>query len=354
MAVTLIIESVRPEWISVRASPLAELCAALHALDEPGHHPSSQSWVSAVHSDIPGDLLTRATVWAPLWGAFRARYLLPLAAGGAERSLDAELDCIARLPVEAFTNLTVQALIGKNLTSGEPPLNAAAVLPRLRLISLGRYDLALRLIEDPARLRGDLLDFLGAFAAAAFDEEWRRVRGVVDPDVQARLRQLRLRGTTGAFDGIGAVADDPPRVVFDKLYHARARLDARMPCVLVPSVHGDPHLVIKHVPGYPAVVQYPVVPTAEAVPFEEMRRRLAALQDPTRLLICRDILRHPSATAELATRLGMTAPQISRHLRQLREAGLVSTHRHGAAVYYRLNVDVIRRLGPDLLSGLRH
>ncbi|NGO08408.1 winged helix-turn-helix transcriptional regulator [Streptomyces sp. HC44] len=353
MAVTLHIDAARPEWITVRPSPLAELCAALHALDEPGHHPASQSWVSAVHSGVTGDLLTRATVWAPLWGAFRARYLLPLTAG-AERSLGAELDGIARLPLDAFTALTVQALIGKNPTSGEPPQDPAAVLPRLRLISLGRYDLGLRLIEDPARFRGELLDFLAAFAAAAFDEEWRRVRAAVDPDVQTRLRQLRLRGVTGAFDGIGAVADDPPRVVFDKLYHATVRLDARMPCVLVPSAHGDSHLVVKHVPGYAVVVQYPVVPAVEAVPVEEMRRRLAALQDPTRLLICRDILRHPAATAELAARLGMTSPQISRHLRQLREVGLVSTHRHGAVVYYRLNVDAIRRLGPDLLSGLRH
>jgi DNA-binding transcriptional ArsR family regulator len=177
---------------------------------------------------------------------------------------------------------------------------------------------------------------------------------VVDADMQARLRQLRLHGAAGAFDGIGAVTEDPPRVVFDELYHATVRVVARTPCLLVPSAHGDPHLVVKHLPGFPAVVQYPVVPTADAVPVEEMRRRLAALQDPTRLRICRDILRHPSATAELATRLGMTAPQISRHLRQLREAGLVSTHRHGAAVYYRLDVDAVRRLGPDLLSGLRH
>lgn len=367
MAVTLIIESLRPQSVSVRPSPLAELCAALHALDEPGHHPASQSWVSTVHSDVTADLLTRATVWAPLWSAFRARYLFPLTAGagagagagaaagaGAERSLDAELDDLARLPVDAFTALTVQALIGKNLTSGEPPLDAPSLLPRLRLISLSRYDLCLRLIGDPGLFRDELLDFLGTFAAAAFEEEWRRVRAAVEPDMQNRLRKLRLRGTTGPFDGIADPADDPPRVIFDKLYHATVRLDARTPCLLVPSVHGDPHLVVKHVPGHPVVVQYPVESTGEAVPVEEVRKRLAALQDPTRLRICRDILRHPSATAELATRLGMTSPQISRHLRRLRELGLVSTHRHGAAVYYRLNVDAVRRLGPDLLSGLRH
>ncbi|GAA2400378.1 hypothetical protein GCM10010255_36690 [Streptomyces coeruleofuscus] len=181
----------RPELITVRPSPLAELCAALHALDEPEHHPASQAWLSAVHHDITDDLLARATVWAPLWGAFRARYLLPLTTG-PERSLDAELAGVSRLSVEAFTALTLEALISKNRTSGEPPQDPAGALRRLRPISLRRYDLGLRLIDDPARFRDELLDFLAAFAAALLDEEWRRVRADVDADARARQRQLRL------------------------------------------------------------------------------------------------------------------------------------------------------------------
>ncbi|WP_346138383.1 metalloregulator ArsR/SmtB family transcription factor [Streptomyces coeruleofuscus] len=66
------------------------------------------------------------------------------------------------------------------------------------------------------------------------------------------------------------------------------------------------------------------------------------------------MLRHPAATAELAARLGMTSPQVSRHLRHLREAGLVLTHREGTAVYYGLNTEAMGRLGPDLLVGLHH
>ncbi|WP_078603107.1 MULTISPECIES: ArsR family transcriptional regulator [unclassified Streptomyces] len=50
----------------------------------------------------------------------------------------------------------------------------------------------------------------------------------------------------------------------------------------------------------------------------------------------------------------MTSPQVSRHLRKLREAGLVLTHWEGTAVYYRLDTDAIGRLGPDLLVGLLH
>ncbi|WP_263270618.1 MULTISPECIES: DUF5937 family protein [unclassified Streptomyces] len=354
MAVILMIEAARPEWITIRPSPLAELCAALHALDEPEHHPESGAWLSAVHKEFTDDLLTRATVWAPLWGAFRARYLLPLTTG-PERSLDAELAEVARLPVDAFAALTLEALIGKNRAAGEPSQEPTEVLRRLRLISLRRYDLGLRLIGEPARFRDELLEVLAAFGSTLFDKEWRRVRADVEADTQTRQRQLHLHGVAAAFDGIGTVSGDgPPRVIVEKLYHATARLDERTPGVLVPSVHGAPHVVVKHAPGFPVVVQYPVLQTSAPVSVEEAQRRLAVLADPTRLRICQNILRHPAATAELAARLGMTSPQVSRHLRRLREAGLVSTHRHGAAVYYRLNVEAIGRLGPDLLAGLHH
>jgi hypothetical protein len=81
VAVTLLLDSPDARLFTVRRSPLAELCACLHALDEPAHHPLSAGWVSAVHATLDASLLARAAAWAPLWGAFRARYLLPLSAG---------------------------------------------------------------------------------------------------------------------------------------------------------------------------------------------------------------------------------------------------------------------------------
>jgi DNA-binding transcriptional ArsR family regulator len=54
----------------------------------------------------------------------------------------------------------------------------------------------------------------------------------------------------------------------------------------------------------------------------------------------------------LAKQLGMSAPQVSRHLRKLREAELVHAHRRGSVVYYQLDAAEIERLGPQLLSVL--
>ncbi|MGN9838134.1 DUF5937 family protein [Nonomuraea sp. H19] len=353
MAVTLLLDPSGAGAIAVQQSPLAELCACLHVLDEPGHHPASARWVARAHRETDGGLLATAAAWAPLWGAFRARYLLPLSPG-PRRTLAGELREVAELPIGDFVAMTVQALIGKN--GAVPALSLGDdMLHRLRLISTSRMEIGARLRADPEAFRGELLGFLTAFAAAAFDAEWPALRPDLDRDGALRERDVRRRGALALADLPTAAAtstpDGPVRIVFDKLYAATARVHPGRPCLIVPTVHGRPHFVIKHYPGYPVVIQYgadePATPTLETV-----RRRLAALQDPTRLRLCYAILRNPVATAELATQLGMTAPQVSRHLRRLREAQLVHTHRRGSVVYYQLDAAAVERLGPDLLSVL--
>ncbi|NBE92095.1 winged helix-turn-helix transcriptional regulator [Nonomuraea sp. KC401] len=353
VAVTLYLDPSATPSIVVRRSPLAELCACLHALDEPGHHPASAAWAARAHRDLSGGLLAAAATWAPLWGAFRARYLLPLSAA-PKRTLAGELREVAELPIGDFTAMTVQALIGKNDTELVPLLGDEE-LNRMRLISSSREEIGTRLRADPEGFRQELIAFLTRFAAAAFDAEWPSLRQALDHDGALRTRALRRRGPLALADLPTATAtrtvSGSLRIVFDKLYSATARVDDGRPCLIVPTVHGRPHLVIKHFPGYPVVIQYSAG-AAPAPTLETARRRLAALQDPTRLRLCYAILRNPVATAELATQLGMTAPQVSRHLRRLREAELVHTHRRGSVVYYQLDAAAVERLGPDLLSVL--
>ncbi|WP_226966933.1 ArsR/SmtB family transcription factor [Streptomyces phaeolivaceus] len=85
-----------------------------------------------------------------------------------------------------------------------------------------------------------------------------------------------------------------------------------------------------------------------------MHRRLEVLRDPGRQRIARAIAREPLTPSELATRSGMSLPQVSRHLARLREAGLVTVERDGRRAYYQLHLERVRRLGDDLLTALFH
>lgn len=63
----------------------------------------------------------------------------------------------------------------------------------------------------------------------------------------------------------------------------------------------------------------------------------AALSDPNRLLILYALNENPLNVTELTNELGMSQPTMSRHLKVLRERGLVQTVRTGTVVTYSLS-----------------
>ena len=63
------------------------------------------------------------------------------------------------------------------------------------------------------------------------------------------------------------------------------------------------------------------------------------------------------STADLATRFGMSAPAVSRHLAVLQRAGLVTSERQGQRVLYRLKrdalLDALARFASEVDGPLR-
>ena len=62
----------------------------------------------------------------------------------------------------------------------------------------------------------------------------------------------------------------------------------------------------------------------------------SALADPRRILLLYEIAERPSCVNELAVRLGISQPAASRHLKILRENGLIDSSAQGSAVKYQL------------------
>lgn len=357
MPIIVVLEGAADDRCVVRLSPIAELSAALHALNEIEHHPRSRQWAASVAAAVDRDVLERAADWAPLWGSLRARFLLPLDER-PERTLDKELADVEALGVPHFVAMCAEAIVDRDRTIRYDRLSrdetvVRQFLERASHLSPERLALAKRLVDDPASLRRDLVAFLRAFAASGFEREWRSLESTLRQDARRRCHDLERRGL-GVIADLTTTAHEHPRprrVVFDKLYDGTAKV-ADQVCLLVPSVHVRPHVTIKHNAGLPIVIQYAVGGTDD-ISYEVVRRRMLTLSDPIRVRMCRWILREPHTTSDLARRMGMSEPQVSRHLRRLREAGLVRTRREGRLVFYTLDAESLRRLGGDLLDALR-
>jgi ArsR family transcriptional regulator len=70
--------------------------------------------------------------------------------------------------------------------------------------------------------------------------------------------------------------------------------------------------------------------------LEEYALVARALSAPARLMILEQLAQGERGVDSLAEKTGLTIPNCSRHLQQLRRAGLVTSRREGKAVIYRL------------------
>jgi len=82
-----------------------------------------------------------------------------------------------------------------------------------------------------------------------------------------------------------------------------------------------------------------------------------ALSDPTRILMLYALSESPLNVTELTNELGVTQPTTSRHLKVLRDRGLVYTKRQGTTITYHLSdkrlvqaLDLLRSVMRDGLA----
>jgi DNA-binding transcriptional ArsR family regulator len=81
------------------------------------------------------------------------------------------------------------------------------------------------------------------------------------------------------------------------------------------------------------------------------------LADPNRIMILYTLSQSPHNVTELANELDMSQPQVSRHLKVLRDRGMVTSKRNGTVVVYSLGdkrlieaLDLLRATMRDMMA----
>ncbi|HEX4442360.1 MAG TPA: DUF5937 family protein [Galbitalea sp.] len=360
MSVTIDVTGLTAQDYRFAPSALAELGSALHLLVEPGHHPTRGGWVAAVTAAVDPGLLDRVVEMDYLWRTSRSDMFLPAVPGV---HLTAELDVVDRLSDETWVNA---ALITSSCGTVALHPDYGSPLVDARARDLARERAGVRgprqgafvdfVLEHPTETRVAVRRLLEDCDREFFAAAWERI--VVDLSADARLKS-DLLGAHGLDRALAAVSpaialnEAGTRIVVDKLQDAgTSALGAGV--TFLPSAFGHPHLMVVHAPGWSPVVQYPTASTSltDVVGLDVIQLRLRALDHPARLRIARSLMRGQRTTAELADAWNLTAPEVSRHLAMLREAGVVTSSRRGRYVFYELDQDAVARFGLDLLDAL--
>ncbi|MFE6029192.1 ArsR/SmtB family transcription factor [Streptomyces niveus] len=376
MSVVVVLEGAGPGRFTVAVSPLAELAAGLHVLTGHGHHAEHAPWAREVARTAPAVFRAGLRRFSPLWTALRWRGFYTGLAGptgpagrptpgsvpvGPTPPLPplSSLAPLSRIPLDHFAELTAYSCAsGYHGYAFDRVLRDPAQSAALRHAASGlpepHLELAEALLRDPAALRADVLAFLDLCRPVFFGALWAETEPLLARAAHRVRQRLADDGPVAALAALSPSSvrlADPPRVVFDKVHHA-VITPARTPVLLIPTRYGAPHLVVKNEPGLPPVLHFPV--DAPVVGVTLARSRMLALTDPSRVRLCRLIARQSMTTADLADRLSMTRPQVSRHLRALRDLGLVRTERNGRYVHYGLDLDAVDRIGRDVATALQY
>jgi len=131
-------------------------------------------------------------------------------------------------------------------------------------------------------------------------------------------------------------------------------VDVANPLRLIPSVCVWPHVRINCDPPWPLAILYPPRSmrnglAGSAAP-DSLVRGLRAAADPTRLRIVQLVAERPRSTEALAPLVGLSESGLSKHLKALTDAGLLTTRRQGWYVLYRIEQERLAGLGDDLRS----
>jgi DNA-binding transcriptional ArsR family regulator len=358
VSLTITITGLPHDGIVFAPSSLAELGQMLHVLSEPGHHPGLHGWVTATAGRLPPDLADRLYEADFLWRSTRSDILMP---AQPRATLTEELDLLDKLDNEAFVGAALEIACavryGRSLTS---PLTCVAERDRARGLAAARGSrqaaFADRLLSDPETVRVWLRRLFEDCDEVFFGETWLRLGPHLAADARHKadlLRHAGLAEVVGAISPALSLNAEGTRIVVDKLRDG-AVAGAEHGLLFVPTYFGRPHLVVSHaLDGRPAL-QYPATApgTAQSTSLEMTQRRLEALAHPIRMRMCRTLARGPHTTGELASTIGLTPPEISRHVAVLKKAGLLTGCRRGRYVLHELDLSAVSRLGSDFLEGM--
>ena len=345
------------ELISFEVSPLLETVHSWHVLMGPGHHALHLPWVRACR-DLPPPVRRELRVM----GWVVADYVPAFFEVGAEHpdaGFSDQLDLLAGLDRDHLAGELARTLIDTSRWSGPDLVRdeaaRARALEELEAEDPERAGLLRSALDEPERVIAAVTAVLREYWAAGFDREWARLEPLLHDRVAHTGRRIAAEGVLSILRTLlpEIRLDSRARTMTLNRSHEHELDVAEAGGIrFTPSHYAWPHVRVTCDSPWPLRVTYPVaplgVPAVDSDSEQELLVALRALGADVRLSIVRLLRDEPRSTQELAGLLGLSNAAISRHLRQLLEARLVTTHREGYYVLYEVRVNAVAQVADAL------
>jgi len=304
--------------LRVNYSSYLEMLLSLDLLYAPQAHGVLHPWVVRLKEKVPRRFHDEISAFGDIMGGWLPLARLALRLEPGDLAATTLLERIETVPDGQFCELLAES----------PDQVGAA---RLESAALPNW-------------RRRLSAFLSDYWTAIFREEFYWI----EPLLQRSVQEVGRRAER-----------EEARALIDELTKGRIEVDPAdfASITAFPSVFGTPDHVVDLWDGRLALT-YAVSPVGamprdELAPPEVLSRMLKALGDESRLKIMKLILDRRRCTQELAAELELSEPTVSKHLKILREAELLTAAKEGNYVYYSLRLERIAELQMRILDFLR-
>ena len=364
MSIKLRVPVVDADHVRVGLSPMAETSASLHVLLHPWAHPLQHPWVREMRS-LPADLKRDVRAWGFMYDSAAPDCFLPPDAR-TETTFEESLTLLEQMEPDRLAYELVRPFF--SYSEAAAPVGVEALQdPRIREYIRGRVDRYFEecrefvelALESPAELQQRAIAFLRRYWQESFAETWAEL----EPQLRAEADQMREAVASRRLfellqpfrtelraDATAGVLERP------SLHEHEVEVTADEPLLLVPSAYVWPHVRVNCDPPWPLAIIVPasfVASGARRSPAPEpLVSAFRAAGDAVRLQVLRLVAQSPRTTEELAPLVGLSASGLSKHLRALTEAGLVTSTRDGWYVLYSADRDRVAALSAELLDYL--
>ncbi len=361
MTVRILHSSALGGKINFAYSPHVEMLCSLHVLCNAKHHGVHLQWAARTKRRFDRRMIADLRYFGRAFNEYMALVDPYLPDPTMDlKTFDDEKDDVAALPDEEFAFRVLRS----HFTREEIHTCFSDERER-RCLLAGIADRETRqgfddLLADPAGFRKRLSGFLSRYWEGYFATEFQRLEPQFLADLTRKAWMLR-RMEAGAF--LTSLSNRIVADVESDQVTIRKECEFTIDCgrlqwfTVIPSVFISPHLMLgEGADSRHFVVAYDLLASGlqESVPLPPGRlvSILRALGDEVRLTILRLVGEQRRSTQELSQLLSLTPPSVSRHLRILKEAGLVSSVGEGYYVYYHLVPSDLAALGNHLSSFL--
>lgn len=288
-------------------SPLYEMLASMHVIVKPDHHLDRRKWIERVTEEISGELLEEIRVLGNLTDQWDIVMDFAVTGPLAELTIPEAILQLEELPLYRINK--VFKAYGAGIDKSE----------KSRII---------RVMQ------------------AYYDEVFRHEILYLQPFLSRLLKkELELSRRDGLLPRINGYHDrlkwDGADIVFYKNKEYRYAVKGLQKIKITASSFLSPHLMMYEDKGILLLTKLVAVEERKDAVPEDLILLMKALADETRLKLLRELRRQPASTQALAESFHLTEAAISKHLKLLYQAELVTKQRKGNFILYGLNFNTI-------------